>query len=231
MTGGETRRGRRDWWRLGRVVAVALLGVLGLTLGGAAWPAPPLVEGGRSAYAIHRHGAQSLLLTSGNPIASYILARQMWDAGVAVDDLYREWLKRAYGPRAAAPMDRLYRRLEAAFTAYKRTEGLRYRGANYEINSEKIRAVYVPLWPEIERLYEAAVAGAVTATHRQRLEEFGDELSILHYHMRRAGLFPAAERSRLCRDDEAVKRLPGFERTVPIYVGEWNGERTVYERP
>jgi len=167
---------------------------------------------------------------------NYILAEQMWNADVNVDELYREWLQRAYGPGWQA-MDRLYMMLEKRMMERKRKETINYFGAQYEVNYELIEEVHLPVFPEMERLYLEALSKVQTEAQRRRLEMFGDNLVMLHYNMRKAGMLKHPEKSRFYRTDDEYKKFladtefslalyrdHGKRYTGPIWKGEWRGE-------
>lgn len=166
---------------------------------------------------------------------NYLLARQLWSADADVRALYREWLQRAYGPGWRS-MERLFAFLEGRILEHKRGEPAEYRGEQYEVNVEFAHAVYAPLFGEMERLYRAAVAEAATEPQRHRLEMFGDNLTVLHHSLRRAGLLEHPERSSFYQTDEALRvflreRESSFalERNVatrplgPLWAGQWPG--------
>ncbi|MBM3501154.1 MAG: DUF4838 domain-containing protein, partial [Armatimonadetes bacterium] len=190
---------------------------------------------------LRRHGIRGVEMVGlgawgyGGP-TNYILAKQMWDAEVDVDALLHEWLQRAYGPGWES-MDRLYRLLEARMKARKEQETIIYRGVQYEVNYDVIADVHRPIFPEMERLYLEALSRAETPKQRQRLEMLGENLVMLHYNMRQAGMLEEPERSILYRSEEAYSRLladtefslalyrdHGRRFTGPIWKGEWNGQ-------
>lgn len=167
---------------------------------------------------------------------NYILAKQMWDAEVNVDTLYREWLQRAYGPGWHA-MERLYLLLEARMKERKEKEAIKYTGDNYEVNYDLIEKVHLPIFPEMERLYLDAMSKVSTEGQRRRLEMFGENLIMLHYNMRKAGMLTDPERSAFYRSDEAYRKFledtefslalyrdHGKRYTGPIWKGQWSGD-------
>jgi hypothetical protein len=167
--------------------------------------------------------------------SNYILARQLWHADVDVGATWEDWLARAYGPGWQA-MDQAYRLIEARMKARKEKESLAYRGEMYEVNRSLIEDVYVPVFAEIERLYLDALARTTSVAQRRRLEMFGDNLVMLHYGLRKAGLARDPERSTFYRTDEQYERFladteesialyrgPGKRYTGPVWSGEWRG--------
>ncbi len=168
--------------------------------------------------------------------ANYLIAKQLWDPRVDVDRTYEEWLRLAYGP-AYAPMRQMLDLIEQRFVAYKSAESPVYKGEMYEMNYAKVEQIYLPIFPEMERLYLAASAQARTDKQKRRLELFGDNLIQLHWGMTRAGMtWPGADKSVFYRTDEQyaqflkdtefawwLYRDPGKRYTGPIWKGEWSG--------
>ena len=131
----------------------------------------------------HQAGARAINLVGlgawgyGAP-TNYILAKQMWNPRVDVDQLHREWLQLAYGPGWES-MAKLNRLLESRLMEFKAKESPVYRGQQYEVNHALISAVHVPIFADMERLYLAALAKTETEAQRRRLEMFGDSRSTL----------------------------------------------------
>lgn len=133
---------------------------------------------------------------------NYILAKLLWDAESDVDALYREWMQKAYGP-AWKTMDRFVMMIEERVLERKREESPKYSGDNYEVNYDFVEQVYKPIFPEMERLYREALSQAATEKQRRRLEMLGDNLTMLHYNMRKADMLIDPEKSVFYRTDEA----------------------------
>lgn len=174
---------------------------------------------------------------------NWIIARLEWDATQDVEKLRTEWLQRAYGP-GAEPMAKLYDLVEQGFTRHKAQESPVYRGEMYEVNYAFAEDVYLPIFPEMERLYlaamrriEASPAGVDRDKRQRRLEMFGDNLIMLHWGMTRAGMtWPDAEKSTFYRTDEQYEKFMtdtewawwlyrdhGKRHVTPIWKGEWSG--------
>lgn len=201
-------------------------------------PLPPALEILKlEVPTVYRAGARAVDMVGigawgyGGP-TNYILAKQMWNPRVDVDQLYREWLQRAYGPGWDA-MDKLNRTLAARMMARKAKESPAYRGQNYEVNYELLADVHAPIFAEMERLYLEALAKTATEAQRRRLEMFGDNLIMLHHSLRQAGLLARAEESAFYRDEQAYgKFLAETEWSLSLYrnfrsrylVPVWKGE-------
>jgi hypothetical protein len=132
-------------------------------------------------------------------------------------------------------MDRLNRLLETRLMEWKAKESPVYRGQNYEVNYELIAAVHVPVFDEIERLYLDGLGKTATPAQRRRLEMFGENLVLLHHHMRHAGLIVDGKTSSFYRDDQTFQQsltqtdFPfsiyrvGNAPLIPIWKGEYRG--------
>jgi hypothetical protein len=168
---------------------------------------------------------------------NYIYAKQLWHADADVEGILDEWLRLAYGPGWAA-MRRIYELTEAGMKARKEAEDPRYRGEMYEANYDVIEKVYLPIFPEMERLYREALAQAATDKQRARIAMFGDNMVQLHYSMRHAGMaVPEAEASVFYRtEDQYQQFIVDTETSIalyadhgkrfigPIWKGEWSGQ-------
>lgn len=168
-----------------------------------------------------------------NAPLNYLLARQLWNPQLDVSAALQEWLQRAYGP-GWGEMRSLYAELDEKMAAHKAAQSPVYKGANYEVNEEVLRTIYAPLFPAMERHYRAALAECATEPQRQRLEMFGDNLTQLHFALRKAGLIASDAPSIFHRDDaDYAKFLQRMESTFslyrdargldhgPIWKGEW----------
>lgn len=146
-----------------------------------------------------------LQVTGYGAMSNYVAGKLCWRADADADALAAEWLRRAYGP-GGEPMGRLYALLEEKLAAYKQsfkvTDGMLYQ---YRCVPEQVRAVHLPIFAQMEALYREALAKAETDVQRQRLEMFGNNLVVLHWHMRKAGWLPEPEKSVFYRSDEAFK--------------------------
>jgi len=138
-------------------------------------------------------------------LTNYVAAKMLWQKTGDVDALAAEWLARAYGPGGEA-MGRINDLLEKGLSAYKRsfkaTDGALQQ---YRCVPEQVKAVHLPIFGQMETLYNEALAKAATDAQRRRVEMFGDNLVVLHWHMRKAGLLQAPEKSVFFRTDEAFK--------------------------
>lgn len=129
---------------------------------------------------------------------NYLIAKLLWDNDADPVKLRDEWLDRAYGPAAAAPMRKLDELLDAEFSKYKQNPA----DWQWRFTQDLVTTLYVPRFAEIEALYKEAIAKVDTPVRRQRLELFGDNLIVLHYNLRQAKLLPNPQDSVFYRSDE-----------------------------
>lgn len=168
-----------------------------------------------------------------NGAINYVLARQMWDPALDPGAVLDEWLARAYGPGWES-MRAIHDDLDARMSAHKAAESPVYKGSMYEVNENVLNAIYAPAFPSIEKYYLATLAACATEPQRKRLAMFGDNLTQLHFALRKAGLINHAEKSVFFRDDVAYAAFLGEMETGfslyrdgrgidhgPIWKGEW----------
>ena len=125
----------------------------------------------------------------GNAV-NYLLAKLAWDPDADVEALFDEFCRRAYhegGPAIA----KLLRLLDTATEEYFLTNP----GASYTLTTDMIQKIFVPHWPEIEQLYEAAEQAIVDPHAGARLAMLGDNLRVFWYTLRQFKLVDLAERS------------------------------------
>ncbi|MDZ4287844.1 MAG: DUF4838 domain-containing protein [Prosthecobacter sp.] len=170
-----------------------------------------------------------------NAPINYLLAKQMWNVQLDVSATLNEWLQRAYGPGWKS-MRQVYDELDVKMRQHKEAQSPVYKGSQYEVNEDVMKAVYAPLFPAMEQQYRSTLAECATDTQRQRLAMFGDNLTQLHFGLRKAGLIGEEPKSIFYRDDAAfAKFLTEMEATFslhrddhgidhgPIWKGEWKG--------
>jgi hypothetical protein len=137
---------------------------------------------------------------------NYMVARLLWRPDEDVDKVYWEFLTRAYGPEAAKSIDRIYDISERALAEYVRSHpGLRQ--PSYDVSYEFVKSAYAPHFAEFESLYRDALGKVQTEAQRKRLEMLGDNLTLLHYNLRCAGLADKAEQSMCYKSQEEFQRF------------------------
>jgi len=160
---------------------------------------------------------------------NYLLARLMWNPATDVDKTYREWLPLAYGPAWQA-MDRVYRLLDERYQKFKvEKEPFPYTGDNYEIMSDKIESIYLPILPTIEKLYVEAYSGAETDRQRKRVQMFGDNMVIFHRNLRKADYLLHPEQSVFYRTDGDYEAF--IKQDIPNVYGGNSGPGWLWVEP
>jgi len=137
-------------------------------------------------------------------VKNYLLARLMWDLNTDLDNLYREYLERAYGP-AAPEIDRIYALVEERLRAYV----IESPRIDHEVWYDTVAIVHAPIFDEMEKLYGEALNKPKATAQQKRLEMFGDNFVMLHWNMRHARLVKNPEASRFYMSDEAYRRFLG----------------------
>lgn len=133
---------------------------------------------------------------------NYVEARLAWNPYADAAALLAEFYRRAYGPTSGALMMQLNDRLEGALEEFY----LSHPEAAYSLTGDMLREVYARLYPDLERSYAQALAGASEPAARSRLEMFGRNLILLRWNLRRDSLIPDAP-SPLARSDAELLQL------------------------
>ncbi len=136
---------------------------------------------------------------------NYMLSKLMWDPSTDVDQVYNEFLTRAYGPAAARHMDRFWSISEETLGDYVRSY-TGYRKPSYDSSLELVTA-YGKRFAELESAYRAAVEATTTDVARQRLAQVGAIMTVLAYNLRHAGLALSPEQSVFYKSDEDYARF------------------------
>lgn len=136
-------------------------------------------------------------------LSNYILAKMEWDPTLNADDLQRDWLHRAYGPKAGAAMEQFYAKLNDWFRDYyQKNEEVRY-----EIPVEMFKDLYAAHYPEMEKLFLQAKAQPMTDVQKQRLQLIEDNLIVLQWRLRNLRDLPQNFASPLRRTDAQISDL------------------------
>lgn len=122
---------------------------------------------------------------SNSALANYVVAKLLWDPSRDPRALANDWLLRAYGPDAGKEMIAFYDRLEAIYEEYGKTKSI-----GYKLKADYLKEIYGPHIGELEKLYERAVAKAVTPVQRERLSLIGGNLTLLSWRLKNAGMLP-----------------------------------------
>ncbi len=183
--------------------------------------------------AIRQHDWQSVYWgsTVGNvhgwgSLHNYLVAKLMWQADADVDAIATEWLERAYGPGGPL-MGRVYDLLDEKLAAYKRSNPQDFE---YDAVPAQVRAIHLPLFPQIESLYRDALSQAKTDPQRRRLQMFGDNLVLLHWNLRKAGWLEKPEQSSFYRSDADFQTFIEQNSALPS-ISKTNAKPETYLKP
>jgi Domain of unknown function (DUF4838) len=167
-----------------------------------------------------------------NAPINYLLAKQLWNPKLDVSATLNDWLHRAYGP-GWQHIRALYDELDARMLAHKEAQSPIYKGSQYEVNEDVMHNIYAPLFPMMEKHYRSALVRCATDTQRARLQMFGDNLTQLHFALRKAGLIDDDATSLFHREDAAFAQfMKEMENTFSLYIDArgldhgpiWKGE-------
>ena len=174
-----------------------------------------------------------------NAPINYLLAKQLWSPELDVSATLDEWLARSYGP-GWRHMRALLDELDAKMLAHKEAQSPTYKGSNYEVNEEVMRTIYAPVFSSMEQHYLATLTECATDGQRSRLQMFGDNLTQLHFALRKAGLIANDKESVFRRDDAAFAQfMKEMENSISLYCDKlgldhgpiWKGEWKATQLP
>jgi hypothetical protein len=158
--------------------------------------------------ALNRNGIKGVMIYgvpswSNAALSNYMLAKMQWNPKLNAYDLQREWLHRAYGTAAGGEMEKFYARLEEWTSKYYQ--------ANVKENCLFTRAmlqeIYAANYPEMEALYLEAKKQPMSEVQRQRLNFIEENLMVLQWRLRNAGLLAVNFTSPLQRNDAQIHAL------------------------
>ncbi|MCC6581037.1 MAG: DUF4838 domain-containing protein [Phycisphaeraceae bacterium] len=133
---------------------------------------------------------------------NYVVVKMMWNPEADPQALYKEFIDLAYGP-AAPSLDAIYQLVEERLRPYIISKPY----PDHEVWYDTAQQVYAPIHAKIEELYFQARSQARTDAQRRRVDMFGDNLVMLNWNLRQAGLIPANPASPLHRTDPDYARF------------------------
>ena len=169
-------------------------------------PAPGLLN--LTFSGVDKYGFKGVNI-AGNPIwpvygpGNYTLAKLMWDPGQDARQIQHDYYQAAYGPKAGEYMETLYNLLDTAFAGYYAKD---HRIAWNLVESHH-KGIYGPNYPEMENLYLQALSARKSPRQQERLELFGQVLSMLQWTLRAYGYLPADYSSTLTLSDDEINNL------------------------
>ena len=136
-------------------------------------------------------------------MSTWVLSKMMYDPYQDAEKLGQLYMEKAYGAKAAGYMKQLWLLVEnSARDFYNMYNGK----SGWDMNTEMLADIYAPIYPELEKLYLAALADAGDENQKWRLEMFGANLKLLRFYLVRLGFMPDSE-SPLRLTEEAYDEL------------------------
>jgi hypothetical protein len=170
-----------------------------------------------------------------NPVGSngaycWVVTQMLWKPDGDPKALLKEFCDKAYGAGGGSIV-----KIHELFEANMRALVTKANGKiGHNMTPEMLRDVYAGSWPEFEKLYQAAAAGAETPDQKWRLSLLENNFKVLNYHLIRLGMIkenPAspfqitsAEFRRLVGEGYPGGTLRGLVDTPPEawnYTREW----------
>jgi len=127
---------------------------------------------------------------------NYLLAKLAWDPDADVEGLFDEFCEKAYG-RGGDDINRMFRLLDAEVERHF----LENSNARYRPTTDMMRDIYARNLDRIEQLYRAAESKVEDPDARARLEMIGDNLVVLHWHLRQLRLLDDVQESSFYLSD------------------------------
>jgi len=158
-------------------------------------------------------------------VSNYIISKLLWNPHLDANALQREWLQRAYGLEAGKSMELFYAKLDSIFHDYYQQHT--NDEANYKLTDDMLKEIYAAHYGELEQLFLQAKAQPATEIQKQRLLMIEDNLIVLQWRLRNAGLLKTDFKSALQRTDNEVadivetqhSNLDYFPGVVPLRTG------------
>jgi hypothetical protein len=148
---------------------------------------------------------------SDTAIANYIIAKMEWDPTLNAEDLQREWLQRAYGPKAGAVMEIFYEKLNAWWRDYYQQDmkqNLVIQGRiSYFLTQEMLKDIYAAHYSEMEKLIQQAASQQMNEQQQHRFELIENNFIVLQWRLRNAGFLPENFSSPLQRNDAQINAI------------------------
>ena len=151
-------------------------------------------------------------------LTMWVLAKMLWNPDLNPEKLAADYLRLAYGEKAADFMARLHQAVDDQARLY-------YNGVNgrsgWDLDAEVLAGLYAPIYPQLEKLYLDAVSAGGDDNQRWRLAMFGENLKLLRHTLVFLNLLedsPSPLRLGDAGYDRlSLARMPGGEMTD--YVG------------
>lgn len=148
-------------------------------------------------------------------LLNYMLAKLLWNPALDPEEVFNDFCDSAYG-EASANIKGIYLLIDRNMTAFVLKHCQDPMG--YNMYPEMLRDIYGKDWLEIESLYLKAIANAKDPGCRWRIEQLGENLKLLYYHLTRLDLVKADTSSPLYMAEEQNQVLNRTKRLAPWSV-------------
>jgi hypothetical protein len=148
-------------------------------------------------------------------LLNYMIAKLLWNPSLDPEAVFNDFCDSAYG-EAAENVKSIYLLVDRNMTAFVQKHCKDPMG--YNMYAEMLRDVYGRDWPEIEALYFKALARTKDPGCRWRIEQLGENLKLLYYHLTRLDMVKADTSSPLYMTEEHNQVLNRTKRLAPWSV-------------
>ena len=145
----------------------------------------------------------------GNPVwpvfgaGNYIIAKLFWNPEQDANELLHFYCTKAYGAEAASHIVNLYAVLDTVYNHFYK-KNLR---AGSALTPDHLKDIYAANYQQLEDYFLQADAAKKNARQQERLEMFGQVLSLLQWHLRDHGLLSQDYKTPLTRSSEEIDNL------------------------
>ena len=136
-------------------------------------------------------------------LTNYLLAKLNWNPAENIDELTKDFYMRAYGPKAAPVMQRLFEVIDIANKKFH----LSNSKADWRLTSEGIRQIYVANLPVIEKLYTEAAMKTITPAQKTRLEMFETAMAVFYQYLLKNKFIKPNPRSPFLRNNRQISNM------------------------
>lgn len=139
---------------------------------------------------------------------NYIIAKLFWNPDLDATELMDFYLTKAFGREAAPFIGNIYSLLDTAFNHFY-NQNLR---AGSAVTSGHLKEIYAHNYTDLEKNYLKAVECRKNPRQKERLELFGQILSLMQWNLREYGFLPSGYESPLTRNAEEIDSLMSVPR-------------------
>ncbi len=145
----------------------------------------------------------------GNPVwpvfgaGNYVLAKLQWNPEQDATKLLQDYYKSAYGDNSAPYIEQLFNVLDTAWNKFMNA----HPRASFSLTEDHLKEIYGPNYEEIEGIYLKAKAVKKEAKQQQRIDLFGQVLSLMQWNLKKNGLLAEDYNSALTLGDEDIDHI------------------------